>query len=296
MTFLRWLHIPTALSAILVLSCFTAFGQHTLPTRLGRSVPIAAGRQYEINSAILGEKRILNIYLPEGYSKNDTARYPVIYLLDGSLNEDYLHVIGLVAFNSYPWVARTPRSIVVGISNIDRKRDFTFPTSVKSDQEKYPTTGGADRFIAFIEKELQPYVQRSFKTTDSKTIIGESLGGLLAVRALFTKPTLFNRYIIISPSLWWDNGSILKSSISSDMLNTGTKDIFLAVGKEGLAPSEEPHVMEVDVNVLKDKIDNWHNNNVHVFLDYLPDEEHATLAHQALVNAFKWLHTISTNK
>jgi predicted alpha/beta superfamily hydrolase len=259
-------------------------------------VPIAAGRQYEINSAILGEKRILNIYLPEGYSKNDTARYPVIYLLDGSLNEDYLHVIGLVAFNSYPWVARTPRSIVVGISNIDRKRDFTFPTSVKSDQEKYPTTGGADRFIAFIEKELQPYVQRSFKTTDSKTIIGESLGGLLAVRALFTKPTLFNRYIIISPSLWWDNGSILKSSISSDMLNTGTKDIFLAVGKEGLAPSEEPHVMEVDVNVLKDKIDNWHNNNVHVFLDYLPDEEHATLAHQALVNAFKWLHTISTNK
>jgi predicted alpha/beta superfamily hydrolase len=290
MTFYRQLHATvTALCVILVMLCFATFGQQSAFIKKDGPAPIIAGAQYVIASAILGEKRTLNIYLPVGYHSNDTAKYPVIYLLDGGMDEDYLHVIGLVSFNSFSWVARLPPSIVVGIVNTDRRHDFTFPTSVKSELKKYPTTGGANQFIAFMEQELQLYIKSNFRVNNSRTIIGESLGGLLATQILFSKPALFDKYIVISPSLWWDNGSLLKKTINADMQAVGKKDIYLAVGKEGLAPSEEPHLMEVDVNMLKGKIESWHNNNISVYLDYLPDENHATIAHQALCDAFKWL-------
>jgi predicted alpha/beta superfamily hydrolase len=257
----------------------------------GKSKPITIGVREEFKSAILSETRTLNIYLPEGYGKDDTIiRYPVIYLLDGGLDEDFLHVAGLVQFNSQPWVNRLPPSIVVGIANTDRKRDMTFPTTVKGDKEKYPTTGGSAAFIAFIEKELQPYIEQHYTTNGSKTIIGESLAGLLATEILLEKPSLFDTYIIISPSLWWDNGSILKQPmLLSAAVPSRKTNVYIGVGKEGLAPSAEPHVMEVDANVLVDKIATLQNKNINLQFDYLPEETHATIAHQALLNAFKKL-------
>lgn len=274
------------ISFILILFGNLSLAQSNKPVK-----PVTLGEAYELQSAQLSEKRILNIYLPEGYNSADTAKYPVIYLLDGGMDEDFVHIVGLVQFNSFPWIARIPKSIVVGITNKDRKRDFTFATSVKSDKDKYPTTGGSEKFISFIEKELQPFIQSSFKTNNSKTIIGESLGGLLATEILFTKPYLFDKYIIVSPSIWWDNGSILKRQADiSDKQMKGKVSIYIGVGKEGLAPSEEPHVMEVDANLLKEKIEGFHNPNINVFFDYLPDENHATIAHQAVFNAFKKLY------
>lgn len=257
-----------------------------------KTKPITLGSSEEITSVELSEKRTLNIYLPEGYNKSDTTKYPVIYLLDGGVEEDFIHVVGLVQFNTFPWVNRLPLSIIVGIANTDRKRDMTFPTTVKADKEKYPTTGGSAKFIAFIEKELQPYIQQHYRTNNSKTIIGESLGGLLVTEILLKKPYLFDKYIIISPSLWWDNGSLLKKQMRisatqpSDMIS-----IYIGVGKEGLAPTAEPHVMEVDANLLAEKIRSVQNNKIDLQFDYLPDENHATIAHQALMNAFKKLYT-----
>ncbi len=62
----------------------------------------------------LGENRILNIYLPEGYKQEDTTKYPVIYLFDGSADEDFIHIVGIVQFNNFEWINRVPKSIVVG--------------------------------------------------------------------------------------------------------------------------------------------------------------------------------------
>ena len=262
-----------------------------------KSKPFVLGVIDEIQSVELGEKRILNIYLPEGYSRNDTVTYPVIYLLDGSADEDFIHVAGLVQFNSFEWVNRIPKSIVVGIANVDRKRDFTFPTTIAADQKKFPTAGHSDKFISFLEKELQPYIERNYKTKNSKTIIGESLGGLLATEILFKKPALFNKYIIVSPSLWWDNGSILDQTSLILQENYSEKtDIYIAVGKEGLTPTDIPRVMETDVNLLADKIKKTKSKTVSVYFDYLPQEDHATIAHQALLNAFRLLYTKETGK
>lgn len=242
----------------------------------------------EIQSNELGEKRTLNIYLPEGYNEADTVSYPVIYLLDGSADEDFIHIAGLVQFNSFEWVNRVPKSIVVGIATVDRRRDFTFPTTIEEDKKTYPTAGHSDRFISFIEKELQPYIDKNYKTSSSKTIIGQSLGGLLETEILLKKPQLFNKYIIVSPSLWWDNGSLLNqdSEILNADYNVNTL-VYIAVGKEGLTPTAIPRVMEVDANLLAEKLRMAKNKNVQVLFDYLPDEDHATILHQAVSNAFK---------
>jgi uncharacterized protein len=253
--------------------------------------PFVLGQVDEIKSKVLGENRVLNIYLPEGYQPNDTARYPVIYLLDGSADEDFIHVVGLVQFNSFEWVNQVPKSIVVGIATVDRRRDFTFPTTIETDRKKYPTTGHSDKFISFLETELQPYIEKQYKSNGSKTIIGQSLGGLLLTEILFKKPRLFQKYVIISPSLWWDNGSLLdvKPAISSPSFTQATQ-VYIGVGKEGLTPTAIPRVMEVDANVLADKIKAAGKGQVTVHFDYLPQEDHATIMHQALSNAFKALY------
>jgi predicted alpha/beta superfamily hydrolase len=258
--------------------------------------PFVLGVIEKLQSKVLGEERTLNIYLPEGYNKNDTTRYAVTYLLDGSADEDFIHIVGLYQFYSFEWINRVPKTIIVGIATIDRRRDFTYPTTIEKDKKKYPTTGHSDKFIAFIEKELQPFIENRYKVNASKTIIGESLGGLLATEILLKKPALFNKYIIVSPSIWWDNGSLL--SLQSPVLLEGythKTDVYVGVGKEGLTSTEMPRVMEVDANLLADKIKATKSKAVSVYFDYLPEENHATIMHQAVNNALKQLYPVSVS-
>lgn len=259
--------------------------------------PFVLGVVDEIQSIELGEKRILNIYLPEGYNENDTAKYPVVYLLDGSADEDFIHVVGLYQFYTFPWINRVSKSIVVGIATVDRRRDFTYPSTIEEDKQHYPTTGHSKKFINFIQKELQPYIEKKYTTNQSRTIIGQSLGGLLATEILLKKPKLFNQYIIISPSIWWDNGSILNlsSSILSENFQPMTS-IYIGVGKEGVVPGINPRVMEVDANLLAEKIKSTKSKNVTVYFDYLPEEDHATISHQAISNALKLLNPLVSIK
>jgi len=272
---------------------FYSYGQTEISGQTS-SKPFILGSIEEIQSTVLSEKRIINVYLPEGYSKNDTTKYPVVYLLDGAADEDFIHITGLFQFNSFPWINRVPKSIIVGIANVDRKRDFTFPTTVDSDKKRFPSTGQSEKFITFLEQELRPYIEKKFKTNSSRTLIGQSLGGLLATEILLKKPLLFNKYVIVSPSLWWDNGSLLKQSAVLLQENFNTKtDVYIAVGKEGLAPSDTPHVMEVDANLLAEKLKKGKSPRVKIYFDYLPHEDHATVTHQAVFNALRALYPIA---
>lgn len=262
-----------------------------------QSKPFVLGVTEQLESKVLNETRTLNIYLPEGYNKNDTTNYSVIYLLDGSADEDFIHVAGLVQFATFPWVAELPPTIVVGIANVDRKRDFTFPSTVESEKTKFPTTGHSDKFMSFLETELQPYIGRTYKTNSSKTIIGQSLGGLLAAEILLKKPSLFTTFIIVSPSLWWSNGALLNLSAAEMTKSINQKtNVYIGVGKEGLTPTATPRVMEVDANVLADKLNSVKNKDLNVLFDYLPEEDHATSLHPALLRAFRMLSKKAENK
>jgi uncharacterized protein len=272
----------------LTLFATTLVSQNTQPVEKQSAKPFILGEILELQSKVLNEKRVLNIYLPEGYNPIDSISYPVIYLLDGSVDEDFIHIVGLVQFCSFGWINQVPKSIVVGIATVDRRRDFTFATSRVEYKKDYPSSGHSEKFIGFIEKELQPFIDSQYKTTPSKTIIGQSLGGLLATEILMKNPTLFSKYIIVSPSLWWDEGSLLNqdADILNDTFNQET-DIYIAVGKEGLTPSLKPRVMEVDANLLADKLRTTKSRQVKVFFDYLPLENHGTIMHQAVMNALR---------
>lgn len=243
------------------------------------------------HSTLLNEDRVLDIYLPPDYKASDTTHFPVIYLLDGGADQDFIHIAGLVQYSTLSWVNRMPESIVVGIANTDRKRDFTFPSTIAEDKKLLPTSGGSARFIAFIEQELQPYINAHYRTTASRTIIGQSLGGLVATEILFYHTPLFSKYVIISPSLWWNNGSLLRAQppILTDSYSTDTR-IFIAVGTEGLAPVSTNHVMEVEAQALATKVAAAASQSLHTGFEFLKDENHATITHEAVYRAIRFLY------
>ncbi|OMP31092.1 alpha/beta hydrolase [Mangrovimonas sp. DI 80] len=256
----------------------------TQPSEMAVTVPFEIGDRVTMYSSVLDEDRVINVYLPNSYSKATHKDYPVIYLLDGARDEDFIHISGLVQFASFLWIDMVPESIVVGIANIDRKRDFTFPPSVADHSQNFPTAGGSEKFINFIEMELQPYIEKSYRTTRTKTIIGQSLGGLLATEILFTKPHLFNNYLIVSPSLWWDEEAILKKQPAIIHANYKVaKNIFIAVG------GQEDDVMKREAKALYTLLQGSENSAITTNFELFEEQNHADILHLA---AYKGLQTI----
>ena len=232
-----------------------------------------------IQSVILNEERILNIYLPQGYHPDSSLRYATVYVLDGSAHEDFPHVAGLVQFlNMYQLI---PNSIVVGIANVDRYRDFTSLSKEKDDLESIPNNGGAEQFMEFIEKEVQPLIIKNYRVNEQRTIIGQSLGGLLATEILMAKPQLFSDYIIVSPSLWWNDQRLVKSSHSYFKAHQELDiNVFVSLGKEHT-------VMHKVADQLVDAIKKSGNEKITLFYEPILTEDHATILHKAVYAAFE---------
>lgn len=235
-----------------------------------------------LHSKALDEDRLLNIYLPQGYHTDSSQTYPVIYVLDGSADEDFLHIAGIVQFmNMYQLL---PHSIVVGIANVDRYRDFTYPTTVKADLESIPTAGGSEKFIQFLEKEVQPFLKKNYRTNSQSTIIGQSLGGLLATEVLLKKPEMFNDYIIVSPSLWYDEQKLITQADSIFQMNPSLqKRVFVSRG------TEHPTMHEM-ADKLVNAIKQSGNENLKVYYEPIAEENHATIMHRAVYRAFEYLN------
>jgi predicted alpha/beta superfamily hydrolase len=190
--------------------CLAVFGctQHA-PT----DNKITIGTIDSLHSNILKENRKIWVYVPdEGsgavYSKQ---KYPVIYLLDG--DSHFSSVVGMVQFLANSSVC--PKMIVVGIPNTDRTRDLT-PTHVVGglymDSASSKTSGGGEAFMRFIEKELMPHIDSLYPTAPYKMLIGHSFGGLTAMNAFVHHNNLFNSYVAIDPSMWWDKQKLLKET------------------------------------------------------------------------------------
>lgn len=265
----------TYLILAIIVSCQSFFGlsQAQEATKQGFII----GERLVYHSNVLNEDRTLNIYLPNSYSPNSAKKYPVIYLLDGSKDEDFIHISGIVQFCSYSWINIIEESIVVGIENVDRKRDFTFPSSLIEDNVYFPTEGGSEQFMNFIENELQPYIDSAYKVNEEKTIIGQSLGGLLATEILVKRPQLFDKYIIVSPSLWWDNTSLLDMDFAT---YDGEKSIYITVGEEG-------KIMKRAAKSLYKKLKKSDNSQKLLEFHLLKEQNHGDALHLGVYNAFE---------
>lgn len=258
---------PFLLWVICVCCCGSIFAQQTKP--------LIIGKEHTLFSKSLNENRVLNVYLPSDYTS--TRKYSVIYVLDGSKSEDFMHVSGLTQF--FNMMFTMPECIVVGIENIDRRRDFTFAHMDTALERPTPTSGHSSEFIRFIESELKPFIQTNYSTNDTSILIGQSLGGLLATQILLEKPQLFQQYFIISPSLWWANGK-LKEKMDSSLKNCTYKPefVYVAVGKK------EPKMMQKDAKKLKKSLNKYGFNT---YFQLMKRESHATILHNSLYRAFE---------
>ena len=207
---------------------------------------IIIGKTDSIQSAILNEKRKIWVYVPADASNEDFAkqRYPVVYLFDAEAH--FISVAGMIQqLSEVNNNMICPKMIVVGIPNIDRTKDLT-PTHAIAGPPYFfgssEKSGGGEKFISFIERELMPYIDAHYPTAPYRMLIGHSFGGLMVMHTLIHHTDLFNSYICIDPSMWWDNQHLLKEAIkaSSEKKFHGAT-VFLGIA----------NTMDDDMNINK---------------------------------------------
>ncbi len=176
---------------------------------------IVIGKIDSMHSNILGEQRKIWVYTPDMTSGNPNQHYPVVYLLDGDAH--FPSVVGMIQqLSQANGNTVYPEMIVVGIPNTDRTRDLT-PTHITSDPPMMDSnfsraSGGGENFVAFIEKELMPHIDSVYPTQPYRILIGHSFGGLMVMDVLTNHTKLFNAYIAIDPSMWYDKEHFLKAT------------------------------------------------------------------------------------
>jgi uncharacterized protein len=189
-----------------------------------------------IHSKVLGEERALLVRTPRGYEQG-SDRYPVLYITDGDRHIG--HTAATVQFLAEN--GRMPEMIIVGIANTDRTRDLT-PSRASLDEGgreiQFPTSGGADKFLDFIQTELMPMVESKYRVQPYRVFAGHSFGGLLAVHAFSTRPDLFNAFIAVAPSLQWDKELVVKRAAALVKERPElSRALYVSLGNEPGAPT-----------------------------------------------------------
>lgn len=180
----------------------------------GQQANILIGKEYKIQSRILGEERRYVVNLPGSYENDEfyvQKKYPVLILLDGDTH--FHSASGIIRYMGGN--EQIPEMIVVAVSNTNRTRDLT-PTNSKTgiggnDVEAFASSGGGDNFLRFLETELLPQINKDYRTLPYRLLVGHSLGGLFVVDS-FLNQRVFNAYLAIDPSLGWDDQVIVKKA------------------------------------------------------------------------------------
>lgn len=199
-----------------------AFAETSLPS------PLSIGETWTLDSKVLGETRRINVYLPAGLPAGQPL--PVMYMPDGGMQEDFLHVAGLLQVGASNGTTRP--FLLVGIENTERRRDLTGPTDNAKDRAIAPRVGGSPAFRKFIRTELMPEVARRYRITAEKGIVGESLAGLFVVETLVLEPELFDTFIAIDPSIWWNDGRLAKLVSQSPPTIAGVKSLYIGTSSD----------------------------------------------------------------
>lgn len=183
-----------------------------------------------LQSGVLGETRRINVYLPPEYDTHTKIRYPVLYMPDGGLDEDFPHVAATADRLIRAGEARP--FLIIGVENTVRRRDMTGPTQAPDDLKVTSEPGGASRFRSFLRNELMPEVQKRYRVSDENAIIGESLAGLFIVETLMVEPALFDTYIALDPSLWWNKAGLTRDA-KSNLAQFGNRSVRLFLSSGG---------------------------------------------------------------
>lgn len=246
--------------------------------------PIVIGQSYALPSAVMGAAREINVWAPPGYD-GGAERYPVLYVLDGGQAQDFHHISGLAQLGTVNGTTRDV--IVVGIASVDRRNELALATDNAELIARYPTQGQSDRFRRFVAEEVQPFIEGRFRTNGETTLMGESLAGLFVVETFLKEPQMFDAYVAVSPSLWWDGGRLARQAGAHlrDHSND-PRTLILTMGDEG---AEAQALMDTLTGNLRDHA----LPGVSWTFEPRPAESHATIYHGAALDAFRRLYAVS---
>ena len=260
--------------------------QFGLQTSFGQDdTDIILGQSFIIQSSILNEERTCLVSLPDSYNSTseDKQKYPILILLDGSTH--FKTASGTVHFMSSSRVRNylMPETIIIAIENVDRERDFTV-TKIKT--KRVNTMGGGRNFLNFIEEELIPYVDNNFPTEPVRTLVGHSLGGLLTLNSYMDPNSLFDAYIAIDPSVWWDE-EMMKNKVGSISTISLGKKFYIATANQGERNYERNKKKHDNLyDMLKQKS----GEQLNVELQYFEQENHRSVPLIALYEGLKFIN------
>ncbi|MBG8553239.1 alpha/beta hydrolase [Hymenobacter sp. BT594] len=237
------------------------------------------GQTFTMASAALGETRRINVYLPPAYADSSgAAGLPVLYMPDGGMGEDFLHVAGLVQVLTGNGTMRP--FILVGIENTQRRRDLTGPTTDPEDQKIAPKVGGSAAYRTFLRTELMPLIRQRYRTSAETALVGESLAGLFVVETLLLEPALFDTYVAFDPSIWWNKGQLVGQADNLLRAYTGpAKTLYVALSRDTGQTPESRRLASVLRSASKGRLV-W-------YYQPMPQETHATIYHPAALQAFR---------
>lgn len=275
------------LAPILILLAATAAAQPA-PGRAPK--PLVMGEIHTFSSRVFGADRRVTVRLPTGYADQPARRHDVLYLVDGGPEQDFPHIAGLLQSGEVNGTFAPP--ILVGVETVARREEITPPaTDLASYREELRATpGGSARFRRFLAEEVKPWVEARYRTSGTDAVMGESLAGLFVVETLFEVPTLFDDYIAVSPSLWWED---MKYGREADVrlrrLPSGPRRLYLSLADEGFRQKDGTEML---VAALR--------RSVPAGLDwaYLPlgkTETHSSAYHVAALDALRAFYGLPTH-
>ncbi len=244
--------------------------------------PVVFGQGYTLSSETLGQARQINVLLPSGYDDpaNAAVRYPVLYLLDGGTGwQDFMHIASMT-YQGGLWGGNAPM-IVVGVESKDRRAELTSPSSDSTELKDFPTSGRAEPFRRFLTQELKPAVEAAYRTNGTDGLIGESLAGLFVVETALRHGGDFDRYIAVSPSLWWSNGQLAAEAEALLQEQPPTaRTLWLSMADEGgtMQAGMDKLVAALAVTSLPEVT--W------TYVPF-PSEKHSTIYHPAATQAIR---------
>ncbi|MGD9993781.1 MAG: alpha/beta hydrolase-fold protein [Salinivirgaceae bacterium] len=229
-----------------------------------------AGQTLRIQSKVLNEERLMLVQLPEGYASNEVS-YPVLFLLDG--NAHFQHAVAATDYLNR--LGEIPPMIVVAITNTDRNRNF-LPTHT----DAIPTSGEAKKFQQFFREELIPRIEKEYRATPYRILMGHSFGGTFAAFTFLTQAELFDAYLAISPVIHYDNSYLLNlARASATREDKMQKSFYMTVGNE-------PNYFEAH-----QVFDSLMKQNTTVSYRYLkmPDENHGSIPYVSLYRGLRFV-------
>jgi predicted alpha/beta superfamily hydrolase len=243
-----------------------------------QSAPLCIGETFTLTSKVLDETRRLNVYVPPIYRDSASVKLPVLYMPDGGLAEDFLHVAGLVQVLTGNGTMRP--FILVGIENTERRRDLTGPTTNPEDRKIAPRVSGSAAFRQFIRTELMPAIRQRYRTTAETAVVGESLAGLFVVETFLQEPDLFDAYLAFDPSLWWNKEYLVGQADKLLRAYGGPKKVLYLSASSQPDIADETRRLAATLRTVANPHLTWH-------YEPLPQETHATIYHPAALRAFR---------